>query len=782
PDPSTDHSPTTDNKVLGVDLTSGTGGDYSASLGSTYYVTSPVYNCSGKYGVVLSFWRWLGVEQNSYDHAYFQVYSGSSWITLFENGGTTIDESAWSQFSYDVSAYANNNASFQIRFGIGTTDGSWQYCGWNIDDLMITALRCITVPNGTLAGTVTDSQGAVNLAYVHAVGGTSSLWDTTSTSGAYSISAPPGTYSVTFTQVDHRDTTIAGQVVTSNNTTTLNVVMQRLLSTVKGKVTKYPSSTTAVPNVRVVVNGAERSDTTDASGNYLMSGITEGTYSMFFTNPDYRDTTLSGVILTPGDSTTRNVQMVQFPGFVSGTVRDTAGTPLQNIFVRINTGALILGESRISHGGDAEDIPVITAVDSMYTNASGYYISRALDAATYNVRFTHTTYRDTTIHSVVVTPADTTVVSPVLKRRNHTPVITSPATAAATEHILFRYTATASDSDGVVPTIAFSLYPAWMTPVGDTIRGIPPNGSGNTSFRIIASDGQLADTQIVAVTVMAVNDPPTITSPAADTATEQQAFQYNATATDPESTPTISFFGYPNWLTTTGSAIFGTPPEGRRDTVFSVVASDSQLADTLVVTLHVITINDAPALSSQSIVTATRGENFDYLATANDPDNDILTFSFRHYDASWLISTPPHLHGVPGMANHDTTFEVIVSDGQLADTMGVYIYVVGGCYYTTGDVNESGTFTGLDVTYAVRYFKGGPDPLMTCDCPPHGVWFVTGDVNGSCSFTGLDVTYMVRYFKGGAEPIPCPDCAPNVILKKSGTSVNPMSQPIENKK
>jgi hypothetical protein len=61
-------------------------------------------------------------------------YNGSSWVTLFENGSTTIDESSWNLVTYDVSAVADNNPNFQIRFGIGPTDSGWEYCGWNIDD------------------------------------------------------------------------------------------------------------------------------------------------------------------------------------------------------------------------------------------------------------------------------------------------------------------------------------------------------------------------------------------------------------------------------------------------------------------------------------------------------------------------------------------------------------------------------------------------------------------------------------------------------------------------
>ncbi|MEZ5359355.1 MAG: C25 family cysteine peptidase [Candidatus Zixiibacteriota bacterium] len=136
-DPAIDHSPTADNGVMGNDLTSGTGGDYAGGLSSTYWVTSPVIDCGDFNGCVLGFWRWLGVEQSSYDHAYLQVFDGSSWVQIFANGSANIDETAWSEQTYDVSAYADSNSAFQIRFGLGGTDGSMNWCGWNIDDLWL---------------------------------------------------------------------------------------------------------------------------------------------------------------------------------------------------------------------------------------------------------------------------------------------------------------------------------------------------------------------------------------------------------------------------------------------------------------------------------------------------------------------------------------------------------------------------------------------------------------------------------------------------------------------
>ena len=134
PDPSQDHTPSADNYVLGNDLTGGTGGDYNSNLGSTYWITSPLIDCSNFSGVQLRFYRWLGVESSTYDHVYLQVNNGISWNTIFENA-SSINESSWNEMFYDISAYADSNPNFQIRFGIGPTDVSANYCGWNIDDI-----------------------------------------------------------------------------------------------------------------------------------------------------------------------------------------------------------------------------------------------------------------------------------------------------------------------------------------------------------------------------------------------------------------------------------------------------------------------------------------------------------------------------------------------------------------------------------------------------------------------------------------------------------------------
>jgi hypothetical protein len=115
---------------------------------------------------------------------------------------------------------------------------------------------------------------------------------------------------------------------------------------------------------------------------------------------------------------------------------------------------------------------------------------------------------------------------------------------------------------------------------------------------------------------------------------------------------------------------------------------------------------------------------------------------------------------------NDSTYYwmVVAFDGHGFDTTcdSVFTFTINEppplCDYVAGDANGNGTLNGLDVTFSVAYFKGGPPPPYECECTPGNSWYVSGDVNASCSFNGLDVTYMVAYFKGGPGPNPCPNC------------------------
>lgn len=121
-------------RVVGYNLS----GDYTNNIGSTQWATTPAIDCNGLTNVMLSFYRWLNVEQPAYDHAYIQVSNdGTNWSTIWENS-EEITDSRWTPQTFDISVIADNQPTVYVRWGMGPTDSSWRFSGWNIDDVLLT--------------------------------------------------------------------------------------------------------------------------------------------------------------------------------------------------------------------------------------------------------------------------------------------------------------------------------------------------------------------------------------------------------------------------------------------------------------------------------------------------------------------------------------------------------------------------------------------------------------------------------------------------------------------
>ena len=114
-------------------------GDYTNNMSETH-LTSEAIDCSELSAVSLKFRRWLNVEQPTYDHAYVRVSNnGSTWTTVWENGGEITDNS-WQEVEYDISGVADGESAVYLRWTMGTTDGSWLYSGWNVDNVELWGL------------------------------------------------------------------------------------------------------------------------------------------------------------------------------------------------------------------------------------------------------------------------------------------------------------------------------------------------------------------------------------------------------------------------------------------------------------------------------------------------------------------------------------------------------------------------------------------------------------------------------------------------------------------
>lgn len=133
PDPAQDTTDGEDNMLLGYDI----GGDYENNISSTRWVTSPTIDCGVFRDVTLGFQRWLNVENNFWDDAFIEVFDGAEWQELWHNPDVWLTDDEWTPQEFDVSAFADGNEQFQVRFGMGPTDSSVRFSGWNIDDLVV---------------------------------------------------------------------------------------------------------------------------------------------------------------------------------------------------------------------------------------------------------------------------------------------------------------------------------------------------------------------------------------------------------------------------------------------------------------------------------------------------------------------------------------------------------------------------------------------------------------------------------------------------------------------
>ncbi len=130
PDPTSGY---TGANVYGYNLD----GDYTNDMLTEEYLTTHAIDCSSYAFVGLKFRRWLGVERSQYDHATVEVSTdGSSWTLVWENDlGAAISDANWSYESYELTPIADGQPTVYIRWGMGSTDGSVVYSGWNLDDI-----------------------------------------------------------------------------------------------------------------------------------------------------------------------------------------------------------------------------------------------------------------------------------------------------------------------------------------------------------------------------------------------------------------------------------------------------------------------------------------------------------------------------------------------------------------------------------------------------------------------------------------------------------------------
>ncbi len=121
----------TGTNVYGYNLS----GDYTNNMSVEQYLTTTAIDCAAASHVELRFWRRLGVEATDRARIYVSN-NGTNWTQVWQNPAT-ISDASWMFNVLDISAVADHQATVYVRWGMGPTDQSVSYPGWNIDDVAI---------------------------------------------------------------------------------------------------------------------------------------------------------------------------------------------------------------------------------------------------------------------------------------------------------------------------------------------------------------------------------------------------------------------------------------------------------------------------------------------------------------------------------------------------------------------------------------------------------------------------------------------------------------------
>jgi len=168
---------------------------------------------------------------------------------------------------------------------------------------------------------------------------------------------------------------------------------------------------------------------------------------------------------------------------------------------------------------------------------------------------------------------------------NLPPEVTSPEADTVMPGVeAFTYIAGASDPncDGTELILSYFDFPAWCDTSGLVISGTVACDYQDTSFNVIAFDGELADTLVVNLVIDHSNQPPEILDTLSHVyAASQTSFTYYPSFLDPDdSAYTISYANIPHWCSVQNDSVVGLAPDTTFTELLTVSVQDYCNMDT----------------------------------------------------------------------------------------------------------------------------------------------------------------------------------------------------------
>ncbi len=182
----------------------------------------------------------------------------------------------------------------------------------------------VVITEGTIAGNITLNGGSGNVTQVIVQAGTTTT--SPDASGHYSIVVATGTYTVTASLSGYYPASQSNVVVTTNQTTTVNLSLDHIpAGVVEGDVTLIGGSGIVSS---VIVSAGSQSTSPNSAGHYILS-VTPGTYNVIATLPAYIPDTVANVAVADGQTVTGinlSLELAPTNGLITGTVTLNGGS------------------------------------------------------------------------------------------------------------------------------------------------------------------------------------------------------------------------------------------------------------------------------------------------------------------------------------------------------------------------------------------------------------------------------------------------------------------------
>ncbi|MCH7948619.1 MAG: tandem-95 repeat protein, partial [candidate division Zixibacteria bacterium] len=408
-------------------------------------------------------------------------------------------------------------------------------------------------------------------------------------------------------------------------------------------------------------------------------------------------------------------------------------------------------------GTDAESVPTLTTsslptgavfIDNGNGTGSFDWTPNLLQSGTYNVTF-YATDDSSAVDSEVVTIT-------VIEAGNQLPVLAAIGAQSTTENILLSFGVSATDIEST-PVLTTSTLPtgAVFTDNGngtgsfDWTPDFLQSGSYNVTF-YATDDLSAVDSEIVTITVTdAGNQLPVLTTIGAQSTTENVLLSFGVSATDIESTPTLTTSVLPTGATFVdsgnGNGGFDWTPDLTQSGTYNVTfyaTDDSATVDSEVVT---ITVNEGggnqpPILSAIGAQSTTENVLLSFGVSASDIESTpTLTTSTLPTGAVFIDNgngtgsfdwTPDFLQS----GSYNITFYA-TDDSTAVDSEVVTITVndAGNQLPLLTTIGAQSTTENVLLSFGVSATDIESTPVLTTSTLPTGAVF-TDNGNGTGSF------------------------------------------------